>query len=156
MKHYEYLLKLSSNSHGKKLSDLLLLFMVANTSLIFVTNSLISVNVLLTTWQEKTYSMKQSPPLNTNQFSASQEIPHISWNLKVHYSILKCVPLNPILSQPDTPYPPPHNITSWRSVLIYYHLCLGLKKCLLSLRFPHQNHVYASPLTHKYLHAPPI
>jgi hypothetical protein len=28
-----------------------------------------------------------------NQFSASQEIPHILWNLKVHYHIYKCLPL---------------------------------------------------------------
>ena len=37
--------------------------------------------------------------------------------------------------------------TSWRSVLILSsHLCLGLPKWSLSLRFPHQYPVYASPL----------
>ena len=46
-----------------------------------------------------TYSMQQSPSWEANPFSASQEIPHIIWNPKVHYSIQKCPPPVPILSQ---------------------------------------------------------
>ena len=34
-----------------------------------------------------TYSMKQSPSSEANQFYASQEIPHILWNTKVHYRV---------------------------------------------------------------------
>jgi hypothetical protein len=34
-----------------------------------------------------TYSMQQSPSWQANWFSASQEIPHILWNQKVHYRI---------------------------------------------------------------------
>ena len=46
-----------------------------------------------------TYSMEQSPSWEANWFAASQEIPCILWNPKVHYRIHKCLPPVPIWSQ---------------------------------------------------------
>ena len=86
--------------------------------------------------------MEQSPPWEANRFSASQDVPPILQNPKVHYRIHKCLRPVPILShsiRSISPHP-----TSWRSILISSHL--GSPKLSLSLRFPHQNPVYASPL----------
>jgi len=48
-----------------------------------------------------TYSMVQSPSWEANWFAASQEIPRISRNPKVHYRTQKPPPPVPILSQPN-------------------------------------------------------
>ena len=49
--------------------------------------------------------MDQSPSWEANWFSASQQIPRILWDPKVHYRIHKCPPSVPILSHLD----PVHN-----------------------------------------------
>jgi hypothetical protein len=44
-----------------------------------------------------TYSTEHSPSWEANWFLASQEIPSILWNPKVHFCIHKCPPPDPIL-----------------------------------------------------------
>jgi hypothetical protein len=53
-----------------------------------------------------TYLMENSPSWEANQFAASQEIPRILWNPKVHYRIHKCPPPVSILSQLDLVHKP--------------------------------------------------
>ena len=80
-----------------------------------------------------TYSVVQSPSWAANWFAASQEIPRISRNPKVHYRTHKRLSLSwarPVQSI----YPHP---TSWRSILILStHLRLGLPSGLLPYGFP--------------------
>ena len=106
-----------------------------------------------------TYSMEQSPQ-EANQYSASQEIPHLLWNPNIHYRFYKCPPPVPILRQLH----PVHTPTSHLSKIhlnIIFPFMLGSPQWSLSLRFPHQNPVYASytslppPLPQCMLYAPP-
>ena len=92
-----------------------------------------------------TYAIQQNPSWEANSFSHSQGIPRILCNPKVHYRIHKCPPPVPVLSQIN----PVHASISHsqRSFLILsFHLHLGLPSSLFSVRFPHQNPVYTSPL----------
>ena len=88
--------------------------------------------------------MGQNISWEANQFEASQHIPHILWNQKVHYHIHKGPPTLPNWTSSIQSIPP--HPTSWRSILILSsHLCLCLPSGL-SLTFPHQNLEYASPV----------
>jgi len=91
--------------------------------------------------------MEQSPSWEAIRFSDSQVIPPILGNPRVHHSFHKCPPPVPILSQFD----PIHAPTSF-FLKIHYNIIIpskpGSPKLPLSLRFPHQNPVYVSPLPH--------
>ena len=50
--------------------------------------------------------MVQSPSWEANWFAASQEIPRISWNPKVHYRTHKRPPPVSILGQPNSVHIP--------------------------------------------------
>ena len=82
-----------------------------------------------------TYSMVQSPSWEANWFAASQEIPRILWNPKVHYRLTSVRHLSLSRASPiQSTHPHP---TSWRSILILStHLRLGLPSGLFPSCFP--------------------
>ena len=91
-----------------------------------------------------THSMVQRPSWEANWLAASQEIPRILWNPKVHYRIHKLP--HPSLSWASpiqSPYPQP---TSCRSILILStHLRLGLPSGLFPPGFPTRTLYAPSP-----------
>jgi hypothetical protein len=76
------------------------------------------------------YSMEQSPSWEANRFVASQEIPCILLNPKVHYHIHNCPPPVPILSKPN----PVHTLTS--ILILSSHLRLVSPSGLFPSGFP--------------------
>ena len=94
-----------------------------------------------------THSMEQSPSWEANRFSASQQIPRILWNPKVHYRIHKCPPPVPIPSQIDPIHTPTSHFLKNHLNIILPSMP-GPPKWSLSFRFPHKNPVYTSPLPH--------
>jgi len=64
-----------------------------------------------------TYSMVQSPSSEANWFAASQEVPHISRNPKVHYHTHKHPPPVSILGWPNPVHiPTSHLLETLRDV----------------------------------------
>ena len=90
-----------------------------------------------------TYSTEQSLFWEAYRSSATQEIPRILWNPKVHYRLHKGPPSVPILSQIDPLHAPSHFCIC--VLILSFHLRLGLPSGLLPSDF----------LT-SILHAPPL
>ena len=100
------------------------------------------------------YSMVQSPSWDANWFAASQEIPRILWNPKVHYRIHKPPPPVPILGQPNPVHIPTSHLLEI-ILILSTHLCLGLP----SGSFPPVSppRPYTPPSPHPYApHTQPI
>ena len=109
------------------------------------------------------YSMEQTPFWEVNRFTASQEIPRILWNPKIHYRIHKRPPLVPTLRQgnpvhvcqshfqnilPPTPRSSKWHCEIFRNVVTFRgqelltprpttklkdHTLLGVRDCLLNI-----------------------
>ena len=94
-----------------------------------------------------TYSMVQSPSWATNRFAASQEIPRISRNPKVHYRTQKRPPPVSILGQTNPVHIPTSHLLEIRPNIIHPSTPRS-PHWTLSLRFPHQDpiHPLSSPI----------
>ena len=94
-----------------------------------------------------TYSMVQSPSLVANWFAASQEIPCISRNPKVHYRTHKCPPPVSILGQPYQVHIPTFHLLEIHPNILYPSTPRS-PQWSPSLRFPHQDHTHSPLFTH--------
>ena len=94
-----------------------------------------------------THSTVQSPSREANWFAASQEIPRISRNPKVHYRTHKRPPPVSILGQPNSVHIPTSHLLEIRTNIIHPSTPRSLQWSL-SLRFPHQEPIHPTLLAH--------
>ena len=94
-----------------------------------------------------TYSMVQSPSWEAKWFAASQEIPCILWNPKVHYHTHKPPPPVPILGQPNPVHIPTSHLLEIHPNIIHPSMPRS-PQWSLSLRLPYQDPICPPLLTH--------
>ena len=94
-----------------------------------------------------TYSMVQSPSWEANWFAASQEIPRILWNPKVHHRTHKRSLPVPILCQPNPVHIPTSHLLETHPDIIQPSTPRS-PQWSLSLRFTHQDPIRPPLLTH--------
>ena len=85
--------------------------------------------------------MVQSPSFEANWFAASQEIPRISWNPKVHYRTHKRPSPLSILSQPNPVHIPTFHLLAIHHNIIHPSTPRS-SQWSLSLQFPHQDPIH--------------
>ena len=88
-----------------------------------------------------TYSIVQSPSWEANWFAASQEIPRISRNPKVHYRTHKHLPPVSILGQPNPVHIPTSHLLEIHSSIIHPSTPRS-PQWSPSLQFPRQNPIH--------------
>ena len=93
--------------------------------------------------RQHTYSMVQSP----SWFAASQEIPRISRNPKVHYRTHKRTPPVSILDQPNPVHIPTSHLLEIHPNIIHPSTPRS-PQWSSTLRFPHQDPTHSPLLTH--------
>ena len=93
-----------------------------------------------------TYSMVHSQSSEANWFAASQEIPRISRNQKVHYRTHKRPPPVSILGQPNPVHIPTSHLLQIHPNIIHPSTPRS-PQWSPSLRFPHQDPTHPTLLT---------
>ena len=87
--------------------------------------------------------MVQSPSWEANRFAASQEIPRMSRNPKVHYRTHERPPTVPILGQPNPVHIPTSHLLEIRPNIIHPD-SLSLPSGLFPSGFHHQDSIHPS------------
>ena len=98
--------------------------------------------------------MEHCPPWKSKNPWASQEIPHIWWNLKVHYRSHNTPPPAPILNQINIILAPTNFLNIPCNIIL--PSTPGSAKWTLPLKSAHQNPIPTSPLPPYVSHAIPI
>ena len=91
--------------------------------------------------------MAKSPSWEANWFEASQEIPRISRNPKIHYRTYKRPPPVSILGQPNPVHIPTSHLLEIHPNIIHPSMPRS-PQWSPSLRFPHQDPIHPTSLTH--------